>query len=126
MSVKRPWLAIKTAVLLLGVGACQTTLENQDQAAVIVDADAASRSALADTLSNRFGGLEIRLADDALTRSSLLTLETGSTSIEQVQGMRVVTEPYRFRLVRNAGDCILIDLRDGSRHRLDNTRCQPE
>ena len=126
MNLQRPWMVAKTAALLLCVGACQTTVESRDQAAVIVDPDAASRSALADTLSSRFGGMEIRLADDTLTQSSLLTLETGSASIEQVQGMRVVSEPYRFRLVRNSGDCILIDERDGSRHRLDDTRCQPQ
>ena len=126
MTAFRP--SLMTLALLVALAGCRTTAGEADRPALIVDPDAASRAALQDTLSNRFGGLTILLANDALTRSSLLTLEVGQSSgrVNQVQGARVVSEPYRFQLVGDQTDCYLIDLRDDSRHALADTRCRPE
>jgi hypothetical protein len=35
-------------------------------------------------------------------------------------------EPIRFRLVKSGDDCVLVDLRDESRHLLPDTTCAPE
>ena len=120
--------SLMTLAVLVVLAGCRTTAGEADRPALIVDPDAASRAALQNTLSNRFGGLTIRLADDALTRTSLLTLEVGNAAgqVAQVQGARVVSEPYRFQLVGDQTDCYLIDLRDDSRHALADTRCRPE
>ena len=120
--------SVLPVLVIAFASACQTTAERRDHPARIIEPDAASRAALQQTLSDRFNGLEIRLADDALTQSSLLTLEVGSAGgdVQQVQGMRVVSEPYRFQLVLDGADCVLIDQRDASRHRLEDTRCLPE
>ena len=80
------------------------------------------------TLANLFGGQAIELSDDVLTRSSLLTLEQGqkkSLKAPATNG-RIMAAPYQFRLVKNAADCVLIDLRDNSRHPLPNTSCVAE
>jgi len=80
------------------------------------------------TLSKLFGGQIVKLSDEALTRSSLLTLEPGLQNINnsKVASGRVLSEPYKFRLVQNRDACILIDMRYGSRHALANTSCVPE
>ena len=114
--------------LLLLLAGCRSVSGAADMPALISQPDANSRAALQATLSGLFGGIEIRLADDALTRSSLLTLELGAQSarVDPAASGRVVSAPYRCRLVRNGDDCILIDLRDASRHRLADTACIAE
>jgi hypothetical protein len=119
---------LQVSLLLMVITGCRTLAGAADMPALITDPDASSRAALQATLSGLFGGIKIRLADDALTRSSMLTLATGANSalVDPAASGRVVTEPYRFRLVRNGDDCILIDLRDNSRHLLANVTCKPE
>jgi hypothetical protein len=39
---------------------------------------------------------------------------------------RVMEEPIRFRLVKSGDECVLVDLRDESRHLLSDTTCVPE
>ena len=39
---------------------------------------------------------------------------------------RVLEAPIRFRLVKSGGECVLVDLRDESRHLLPDTTCVPE
>ncbi len=110
------------------VTSCQALTAYPDLPALIVQPDKDSRAALQATLSGLFGGSEIRLSDDALTRSSLLTLEPGfqKTPGEPPSTGRVLSEPYRFQLVKNGDNCTLIDLRDGTRHTLADTACIAE
>ena len=113
------------ALLLCG---CQTMNADADVPAVIVDADDASRAALQATVNDLFAGIEVPLASDALTTSSVLAFEhspRGSLNSPPATG-RVIEEPLRFRLVKNGDDCILIDPRDDSRHVLADTSCAPE
>jgi hypothetical protein len=114
------------AVMLLA--ACQSMSVDDDLPAVITEPDDASRAALRATVNGLFAGQDVLLADDALTTSSELAIEFGPRgSIEHrpLTG-RVVSEPLRFRLVKNGRDCFLIDPRDDSRHLLADTRCEPE
>lgn len=119
--------ARSTAALLLLCG-CQTMSASADVPAVITQPDDASRAALQSTISSLFGDQNVMLADDALTQSSLLTIEYGPRgSLNNLPATgRVLDEPIRLRLVKNGNDCVLIDLRDDSRHVLANTRCTPE
>ena len=120
-------LARSTAALLLLCG-CQTMSASADVPAVITQPDDASRAALQSTISSLFGDQNVMLADGALTQSSLLLIEhgpRGSLNNPPATG-RVLEAPLRFRLVKNGNDCVLIDLRDDSRHVLANTRCTPE
>ena len=114
--------------MLIMVTSCQALTANPELPALIVQPNEDSRAALQATLSDLFGGYEVRLSDDALTRSSLLTLESGfqiKLSDPAATG-RVVSDPYKFQLIKNGDNCTLIDLRDGTRHILANTTCIPE
>ena len=120
-------LARGLAATLL-ISGCQTMNAESDVPALVDAPDDASRAALRATVSEIFGGQDVPLADDALTQSSLLLIERnprGSLDSPPATG-RVLEEPIRLRLVRSGSDCVLIDLRDDSRHVLRDTRCVPE
>ena len=125
--IKLPTLSLVAATLLV-VASCQVVTAEPDLPALIIQPNGASRAALQVTLSQLFGGQIVKLSDEALTRSSLLTLEPGLQNINnsKIANGRVLSGPYKFRLVKNSDACILIDMRDGSRHALANTTCVPE
>lgn len=107
------------------VGCCKTVPTEQDEAARIIDPDDASRAALQRAVNTALH-TEVTLAADALTESSLLVIERNPP--KSIQGHpsqgRIMEAPLQFRLVVNGEDCILIDQRDRSRYRLENTRCE--
>lgn len=99
-----------------------------DVPALVTEPDDASRAALQAAVAASFGGLDVLLAADALTTSSVLLIERsprGSLKNNQAMG-RVLEQPMRFQLVKNGTECVLIDLRDDSRHVLADTNCVPE
>ena len=124
MRIRR--IACYTTAALVFSG-CQTMSAAADVPALITAPDDASRAALRDTVSGIFGQ-DVPLADDALTKSSLLLIERnlrGSLDAPPATG-RVLEEPIRFRLVKSGDECVLVDLRDESRHLLIDTACMPE
>lgn len=125
--MKKIMNAVLLSVAALSVAACKNVVPDADQAAVVVNPDAASRAALRETV-NAALHTEVLLADDALTDTSVLTIERKlPQSIEgsPVQG-RNMEMPIQFRLVINGDDCILIDQRDMSRLVLADTLCSAE
>lgn len=118
--------AINTGMLLALIG-CQTLATAEDIPARIVNPTEASRKALQDTI-HAVLATRVTLADDALTGSSILTLEHNPSGNMQNMAAtgRTLTAPIQFRLLRNGVDCILVDQRDDSRHTLMNTKCAPE
>jgi hypothetical protein len=124
MSWKRTLIAGGLALSVLG---CQTMGADYDQPARITNATEASRAALRETI-NAALNTEVTLADDALTDSSVLTIEhtPPRTMQNPTPEGRILTMPLQFRLVINESDCILIDPRDRSRHLLNNTTCAAE
>ena len=118
--------AIGFAVIAMSFAGCKNVTPDADQAAVIVNPDAASRAALQATV-NAVLHTDVALADDALTETSILIIERKiPQSIEgsPAQG-RNMEMPIQFRLVRNGSECILIDQRDMSRTVLSDTACSP-
>ncbi len=115
------------AAFAMSLAGCKNVAPDVDQAAVIVDPDAASRAALQATV-NAVLHTEVALADDALTATSILSIErTIPQSIEgsPAQG-RNMEMPIQFHLVTNGSECILIDQRDMSRTVLADTVCSVE
>ena len=114
------------APLLLA--ACTAANENSETPALIVEPTQASRAALRRTLAGLFAGLEVNVAADALTRSSLLVLQhSPQQKIDSQPALgRVVTDPLRFRLIIIEDGCYLVDPRDGRRHLLADTTCIAE
>jgi hypothetical protein len=78
-------------------------------AAVIVSADASSRSALQQAIVSMLGK-PVTLADDALTRDSMLTIER--TVARDPSGRRIESRdaalPDVFRLIQRGTQCVLI------------------
>jgi hypothetical protein len=117
------WLLAATA----GMVACQTVATDYDKPARITDPSDASRAALQQTVNDVLN-TEVLLADDALVNSSLLIVERVMPRTMEgspAEG-RTMEMPLQFRLVINGDDCILIDQRDDSRHKLANTSCIAE
>lgn len=121
----RPLFALLAATS--GLIACQTVATNYDKPARIADPTAGSRAALQQAV-NAALNTEVTLADDALTGSSVLTIERSvPRSMEGAPSQgRNMEMPFQFRLVVNGDNCVLIDQRDQSRHVLRDTSCIAE
>jgi len=119
--------AIAIIACAMTLAACKNVAPDADQAAVIVDPDAASRAALQQTV-NAALHTDVALADDALTESSVLIIERKiSQSIEGSPAKgRNMEMPIQFRLVTDGANCILVDQRDMSRAVLADTECAAE
>lgn len=115
------------AGLMLILSACQTMANGYDRPALIINPDDASRAALQDTVNTAFG-THVTLADNALTDSSLLTIERRPRpTMENPNPLgRNMEMPFQLRLYINGTDCVLVDQRDRSRHILANTTCEAE
>ena len=119
-------MSFPLAVALFASG-CQTYGSGTELPARIVDPDAASRAELQETVNSAFG-TDVLLAENALTESSLLTIErTPPATLDNPnpQG-RVMEEPFKLRLYKSGNDCILVDERDGARYTLAATSCEAE
>ena len=119
--------AIAFIACAMTLAACKNVAPDADQVAVITDPDAASRAALQQTV-NTVLRTDVALASDALTDTSILTIERKiPQSIEgsPAQG-RNMEMPIQFRLVTDGANRILVDQRDASRHILADTRCVAE
>ena len=116
-----------TASFALAALGCQTLADEYDKPARIVNPDDASRAALQETVNKAFG-VDVTLADNALTDSSVLTIERSPRpTMENPNPLgRNMETPFQLRLVINGTDCVLIDRRDRSRYILANTSCEAE
>lgn len=128
MNITRLLMVFLMVVALLTSAGCRTVTAETDVPALIIQPNESSRAALNLTLSELFGGQIVKLSDDVFTRSSLLILETGLNDTLKTPAVsgRILSAPYKLHLVKNGDACILIDMRDGSRHLLVNTLCIPE
>ena len=115
------------AMLPIIVAGCQTVGIGSGQPARIVDADDASRAALQEAVNTVFG-TNVTIANNALTNSSVLTIERGPRpSMENPTPIgRNMEKPVQLRLVIDEADCILVDPRNNARYTLANTSCEPE
>ncbi|ABS27177.1 conserved hypothetical protein [Anaeromyxobacter sp. Fw109-5] len=135
MSAMRPTgSALVLASALLAAG-CRTSAPAsmepsepsgpRDVPAVIVEPTDASRAALAAAVSAALHGMQVMLADDALTRSSTLVVERAR--LRDASGLpvagRELTPPERFHLVKRGGACVLLHEPTGRAAVLESTRC---
>ena len=124
-------MALKPGAVIAGIAlvmvGCQTLASGEDVAARITNPTDYSRAALQNAVNDALN-TNVALADDALTGSSVLTIERNpprSMQSPPAQGRNMDT-PIQFRLVLNGSDCILIDQRDNSRYLLEKTTCAAE
>ena len=106
--------------------ACEALSAQPDAAAVIVHPTAASRAELSRAVSLALQGAPVTLADDALTRASLLVIEPAHP--RDASGLplsgRDRGRPEQFRLVKSGARCVLIRHSTGQRRVLQSTTCE--
>ena len=119
--IRACWLAAAT-IAPIGCG----TLSAQGQPAVISAPTAESRAELARVVSAAFNGQPVTLADDALTRESVLTIERRTPPGEQGRAAtgRTLEAPARLNLVLRGTKCFL-RAADGREWELNETQCVP-
>lgn len=115
------------ATVLL-VTACGTPSRADDVPALLVDPDEQARAELLFLVSSTLNDRPVTLAQDALTFSSVLTIERKphhSMSGRPATG-RMMESPEQFRLVQNESQCLLIHLGSGKRMPLHHAKCMSE
>jgi hypothetical protein len=122
--------SIVTALGTVLLCACQpsSVANSTDEVpAVIVAPTAESRAELQRAVSNALGGVDVLLADDALTGSSLLIVERRhrQTIEGRIGDDRSLESSEQFRLMTDGSTCVLAHLRTESRFVLPATSCAP-
>jgi hypothetical protein len=123
--------SIVTALGTVLLCACQpSSVANSanEVPAVIVAPTAEGRAELQRAVSSALGGVDVLLADDALTGSSLLIVERRrhQTIKGRIGDDRSLEPPEQFRLMTDGSTCVLVHLRTESRYLLPATSCVPE
>ena len=120
-------MRLSLAVACLCAG-CSTAEVSSEVAALRIDADSRSTAELENVVSSALGGRRVSVADDALTSSSSLIIERAK--LRRVDAPpelgRDLSEPERFRLVRDGNQCFLVHERTGLRWLLTDTDCAAE
>ena len=96
--------------------------------AVIVNPTPESRAELQRAVSEMLSGADVMLAEDALTQSSILTIERrrpGSLDNPPLSG-RDLGSPERFHLLLTGTGCMLVHESDEATVPLTETDCVPE
>ena len=117
------------------LAACKTTAPVPNETslqgnvpAVIVNPTPESRAELQRAVSEMLSGADVMLADDALTQSSILTIErrhAGSLDNPPLSGRDLGT-PERFHLLLTGTGCVLVHESDESTVALTETDCMAE
>lgn len=122
MSARTLPLALAALLALAGCASAR-----RDAPAVIVDPAAEHRAVLAVAVAEALGGAPVALSDDALTRSSTLSVERGRGRGPDGLPLlgRDLGSPERFRLVLRGGACLLVHEGSGRERALPGLRCAP-
>lgn len=117
------WLAATATLLPSACG----TLAAQEQPAVIASPTEQSRAELTRVVSTAFAGQPVTLADDALTRESVLTIERRTPPGPQGRAAtgRTLDAPQQFRLVLRGTRCFLVRVADRQEWELREAQCVP-
>ena len=103
------------------------TLSAQEQPAVIAAHTEQSRAELARVVSAAMNGQPVTLADDALTRESVLMIERRTPPGPQGRAAtgRTLEAPEQFRLVLRGARCVLVHARTAASGSSTQARCVP-
>ena len=96
-----------------------------DAPAVIVGPTAETRAELHGAVTTALNRSDVTLAEDALTRDSMLVIER--TPARDAAGTRLsgrdLDKPEQFQLLLSDGRCVLLHARTAQRYELPRTRC---
>ena len=115
-------------LVALALAACSANPVSTDVAALRATADARSKLEIENVLSSALGGVDITIADDALTLESTLIMERGMhRSVDRAPALgRDLGRPNHFQLVLDARQCFLVHQETGLRWMLSQTECVAE
>jgi hypothetical protein len=113
------------SALMLLLAACQSTGLSAVTPAVITDANAAVRSELQQVVSRALNRPRVLLADDALTTSSELIIESARPrdGAGRLLNGRELGTPEHFKLLRDGARCYLVHERTQRRYELRQAHC---
>jgi hypothetical protein len=115
------------ATVLVLTCACETLSAREPPAALLTNPTAQSLAELHRVVSGALNGAPVRLANDALTRDSVVIV--GRIQPRDAAGLplngRELGKPEHFRLVKHGSHCILIHERTGKRWILGSATCEP-
>jgi hypothetical protein len=96
--------------------------------AVISDPTPEGRAELRRVIRGALHGATVTIADDALTETSLLTIERRPPRDLEGEAStgRELGRPLQFLLVLRGSQCFLLRQPDGERFELSSATCQPE
>lgn len=108
--------------------ACNTLSAEEDLPALITNPTPQSRAELQRVVTGALHGAPVTLADDALTRDSLLIIERKQQRDLQDRPLagREFGRPMQFRLVITGSHCVLVQEPDGKRWELAETTCKAQ
>ncbi len=109
--------ALAFVTIFISITACKTEAVRTDVPAYLVDPTPVSRAELRQAVSNSLGGRAVTIADDALTKGSMLIIEP-----KHLTG-RDLGRPDHFRLVRSDSRCVLVHQESEVRYTLSETNC---
>ena len=119
-------LPMLLALTLAALSACRASPATPGTPAIITHPTAASREDLEHAVSQALGGAPVRLADDALTRNSLLMIARAQA--RDARGLplngRELGRPQHFRLLRRGSHCALLHIETGTSRVLAHTTCR--
>jgi hypothetical protein len=118
---------LRVTIVLVMITACTTASVAEDLPATIVPSEPHGAAELQAAVSKALDRTAVTLADDALTRDSVLIIEPARLRDSQgrqdrAQG-RETRMPERFRLVTSGQRCALIHERTGQRIELVHAKC---
>jgi len=116
----RHFHALAVVTLFISITACKTEAVRAEVPAYLVDPTPVSRAELRQAVNNSLGGRAVLIADDALTKSSMLVIEP-----KHLTG-RDLGRPEHFRLVLNGSKCVLVHLGSDARSELTSSNCAAE
>lgn len=119
------WKSFTTAGLIL-LGGCGSLRADQEVPAIITQPTAETRAELVGTVRTALNGAPVTIADDALTRESVLIIERAARDATgaRLDG-RDLGRPERFQLFKKGSDCVLVHEGTGKRSTLTSASCLP-
>lgn len=115
-------------VLVWLVAACSAPVVHPDVPALLTNPGPESLQEIEQTLSTALNGTKVTLAADALTKNSVLVIERGmQRGIDRPPELgRDLGRPYRFQLVIDGSQCVLVDQQSGQHWPLATAECVKE
>jgi len=115
-------------LLLMAAASCSAPALQPDRPALRTSTGETSLRELQQVVSAALDGVDVTLADDALTTSSSMTIERARQRSlgRPTEPGRNYEQPQRFQLVIDGGQCFLVHGNTGLRWLLADTTCTPE